>query len=321
VAGSDARERTALIVTVLDEAGSVDALLESVAAQSCPPDEIVIVDGGSRDGTWQLLQAWSRRLPLTPVQAPGATIARGRNVAIQATSASLIAVTDAGVRLGPDWLANLLSSMSPDIDVVAGFFVGDVTTAFERAMAATVLPALDDLEPERFLPSSRSVLFRRAAWQAAGGYPEWLDYCEDLVFDLTLKRAGCRFVFAPDAVAHFRPRGSLEAFFRQYYRYARGDGQADLWRLRHAIRYSSYLLGLWLLGRRWWAPLIIGGVLYTRRPYQRLWPLLAGRPFADAVCAAILVPIIRLVGDIAKMMGYPVGLAGRLGRWASRSSS
>ena len=74
-----------------------------------------------------------------------------------------------------------------------------------------------------------------------GGYPEWLDYCEDLVFDLALQQSGARFAFAPRAIAWFRPRGSLAAFFRQYYRYARGDGKADLWRARHAIRYAVYL--------------------------------------------------------------------------------
>ena len=41
MAGGDPRERTALIVTVLDEAGTIDALLESIAAQTCPPDEVV----------------------------------------------------------------------------------------------------------------------------------------------------------------------------------------------------------------------------------------------------------------------------------------
>ena len=67
--------------------------------------------------------------------------------------------------------------------------------------------------------------------------------------------------------------------------------------------------------------LIVGGVLYTRRPYLRLWPLLAGCSAPERLRAAMLVPIIRLVGDVAKMIGYPVGTAWRLGRWTSRSSS
>ena len=38
--------------------------------------------------------------------------------------------------------------------------------------------------------------------------------------------------------------GRLRSYFRQYYRYARGDGKADLWRKRHAIRYVIYLIAL-----------------------------------------------------------------------------
>ena len=111
-------------------------------------------------------------------------------------------------------------------------------------MGATVLPRLGDVKPEKFLPSSRSVAFTKAAWQAVGGYPEWLDYCEDLVFDFALLEKYRPFAFAPEAIAHFRPRGSLKSFFRQYYLYARGDGKANLWLKRHLIRYGTYLVGL-----------------------------------------------------------------------------
>lgn len=313
MAGSDARERTAVVVTVLNEESTVDALVQSLASQTCVPDEVVIVDGGSADGTLARLQAWQERLPLRLVLEPGATISRGRNIAIRATTAELIASTDAGVRLAPDWLENLLACMSEDVDVVSGFFVPDADTVFERAMAATVLPTLADVHPERFLPSSRSVLFRRSAWERVGGYPEWLDYCEDLVFDLALRKAGCRFAFAPAAVVWFRPRGSFRAFFIQYFRYARGDGKAGLWLGRHAVRYATYLTALWLSRRGLvgWLLLLLGGVAYTRRPYQRLRAL----PGGWSLAAVLYVPAIRFVGDLAKMLGFPVGIA-----WAWRRS-
>jgi glycosyltransferase involved in cell wall biosynthesis len=304
-----------LVVTVRDEAASIDALLESVASQTRPPDEVVIVDGGSRDGTWQRLEAWNARLPLRLHSAPHANIAQGRNLGVRQATHDLVAVTDAGVRLAPEWLERLLAA-SENADVVAGFFHADPRTPFETAMGATVLPDLDDVDPQRFLPSSRSILFRRAAWAQVRGYPEWLDYCEDLVFDLALKRAGYRFVFAPEAVAWFRPRGSVRAFFRQYYLYARGDGKADLWRTRHAIRYGVYVLATILasqVGRRWWplALLLAGSAAYTRRSYQRLWPRLRGLRGSERVKALALVPLIRVVGDVAKMLGYPVGVARR----------
>jgi glycosyltransferase involved in cell wall biosynthesis len=309
-----------LVATVLNEIDTIDALLASIQAQTRAPDEVVIADGGSGDGTRERLAEWSHQVPLKVVDAPGSSIARGRNLAIEACRGDVIAVTDAGVRLQPHWLEQLLARLNPDVDVVSGFFAPEAHTLFEQAMGATVLPAPSDVRPNSFLPSSRSVLFRRSAWERAGRYPEWLDYCEDLVFDLALKRAGCHFAFAPDAQVWFRPRGSLLSFFWQYFVYARGDGKADLWRVRHAVRYAAYLtLGL-LLARRstpGLALLGVGVVAYTRRPYQRLVPVLRGLSLTHAACAVALVPLIRLVGDVAKMLGYPVGVAWRI----SRSSS
>jgi glycosyltransferase involved in cell wall biosynthesis len=284
---------------------------------------VVIADGGSCDGTRERLAEWSAQLPLEVVEAPGSSIARGRNLAIAATEAEVVAVTDAGVRLEPDWLERLLARLTPGVEVVAGFFAPDASSAFERAMGATVLPAVSDVTADRFLPSSRSVLFRRSAWLRVGGYPEWLDYCEDLVFDLALKSTGARFAFAPDAMVWFRPRPNLRSFFGQYFAYARGDGKADLWRARHALRYVTYGLVLpWLLAgpgraRLRLAVLALGVVAYTRRPYQRLTPHLSSMPLGERVYAVGLVPLIRLVGDVAKMLGYPIGVAWRICRSSS----
>src|SRR5258708_3452189 len=63
---------------------------------------------------------------------------------------------------------------------VSGFFRAAPRGVSGRARGAPPPPAEADVKPQRFLPSSRSVAFRRGAWAAAGGYPEWLDYCEDL---------------------------------------------------------------------------------------------------------------------------------------------
>jgi hypothetical protein len=208
---------------------------------------------------------------------------------------------------------------APHVHVVSGTFVPDPQTPFEVAMGATVLPALSEIKPERFLPSSRSVAFRKVAWRAVGGYPDWLDYCEDLIFDLRLRERYGRFALARNAVVYFRPRSSMRAFFLQYYRYARGDGKADLWRKRHAIRYVTYLgvlPGLVLLAALhspWWLlALGLGGAAYTATPYRRLSKMVGSLSLAQKLCTIALVPCIRAVGDIAKMIGYPVGWVWRL---------
>lgn len=323
-----------VIATVYNEADSILRLLDSLAAQTRRPDEVIFCDGGSADGTPALIEDYARRYPqelpnLRVIVEQGANISRGRNLAIAAAAGPLIAATDAGVRLERDWLQKLTAPWQQETAeapiAAAGFFVADAQGVFQTAMAATVLPLVDEIDPQRFLPSSRSVAFTKQAWKLAGGYPEWLDYCEDLIFDFAINAQRpdqpTAFAWAPAARVHFRPRTNLRSFWTQYYRYARGDGKADLWRKRHAIRYATYLFivpallghGLYGYFARWlgWLGLLAGLILYCRRPWQRL-PVV-GRTLSPGqrLAAAALVPLIRVVGDKAKMVGYPVGLLWR----------
>jgi glycosyltransferase involved in cell wall biosynthesis len=318
-----------LITTVLNEGESIRRLMDSLCAQTRQPDEIVVVDGGSTDSTVKILFEYQARLPLRIEAEAGCNISRGRNLAIRAARGDIIAVTDAGVVLANDWLQHITQPLldHPDLHVVSGFFQADAQTPFEVAMGATVLPLKEEVKPQTFLPSSRSVAFRKSAWEQVGGYPEWLDYCEDLIFDLRLKMIASPFAFAPQAIAHFRPRGSLRAFWKQYYQYARGDGKADLWRKRHAIRYLTYLaalpalLILGVIQPLFWGLLLAGAAVYLYQPFNRLPVVMRQRAgsglesavsFRDYLYILAMMPIIRVVGDVAKMAGYPVGWRWRL---------
>jgi glycosyltransferase involved in cell wall biosynthesis len=319
-----------IICTVLNEGQSIQNLLNSLLRQTRPPDEVVFVDGGSTDDTAATLKKYADdgKLPIRVIVEPGANISRGRNIAIQAAAGPIIASTDAGVRLHSRWLEELVKPFQADEppSVVSGFFVPDPQSAFEVAMGATVLPALYNIDPNTFLPSSRSIAFLKSSWQAIEGYPEWLDFCEDLIFDIRLRDEVGPFGFAPDAVVYFRPRSTLRAFFKQYYQYARGDGKADLWRKRHAIRYITYLIALPLLiflgvfmSPWWWLlGIILGGLGMFYTPYRRLPGLWDGLSMLEKLQAIFWVPVIRITGDIAKMIGYPVGWQWRLERLSTQ---
>jgi glycosyltransferase involved in cell wall biosynthesis len=307
-----------LVCTVRDEADNIAALLDSMLAQSRPADEIVVNDCGSRDRTAAIVEQYiAAGNPIRLVRG-GNNIPSGRNNAIRHARGPLIACTDAGLTLDRHWLERIVAPLECGAaDVVGGFFRPAPRSLFEIALAATNYRDADEVDPATFLPFGQSIAFRKDAWAQAGGYPEWASHCEDILFDLALRRNGARFAFVPNALVHFRPRGSFRAFARQYFLYARGDGVANLWLRRHTIRYTTYLCaGLLMIGagRSLWARalLLLGTLVYTRAPLRRLHqraPALTGK---QLLLAAALLPLIRLVGDLAKMAGYPVGVWQRL---------
>jgi len=110
-----------------------------------------------------------------------------------------------------------------------GLVRADPQTPFETAMGATVLPHLKEIKPDRFLPSSRSVAFHRVAWRQSTAIPSGSTTGEDLVFDFRLRALYGQFPLCQKRWSIFDRRGTLRAFFKQYYHYAHGDGKADLW--------------------------------------------------------------------------------------------
>ncbi len=301
--------KVSLITTVKDAREEVEPFLASVAAQTRAPDEVIVVDGGSTDGTLEVL----RQAPgITLIEQPGANIARGRNVALAAAAHDVLALTDADCVLEPDWLERLLEPIERGADVSMGAYRPIAEGFLQSCMAAVNLPDPSELDESRFLPSGRSVAFRREAIEAAGGWPEWLDIGEDMYVDLRWRALGLDMRLARDAVVRWRLRGSLAETWTQYFRYARGDAIAGMHPGRNALRYAVYGAAAWAWGsrRRLLEVLtLVGALARVARPVRRGLARL-DRP-AERSAALVAVPALMAFTDVAKMAGYAAGLLAR----------
>ncbi|WP_020484447.1 glycosyltransferase [Methylomonas sp. MK1] len=242
-----------IISTVLNERGSIKSLLDAFLTQTRRADEIVIVDGGSTDGTLELLQQYAdQNSNIKFFVEKGVNIARGRNLAIARSSADIIAVTDGGCHPDPVWLEELIKPLleNPDFGAVSGVRKVEHINPFEY-FAGALSTSGNAVDEEHRVFHGRNSAFRKSVWAATGGYPEWLYTAEDTLFAQRAKALGCRVGLAQNAVVSWRPRPNFKKLAKQYYLYGRGTGRigkADLkavfYHLRnHALWMLTFLLG------------------------------------------------------------------------------
>ncbi len=358
--------QVSFVTTVYDEEDSIIEFLQSLKCQTCLPGEVIIVDGGSTDRTFDLakdfFEDWAvsdrqvkinlemsediendppgrsgsgaaargkKRDVLTAIllKEPGAGISRGRNTAISRSKGKYICVSDAGCRIDPDWLEEISSmpenkSSSKKNLVVGGMNYADCTSFLQKCQALCIMPGLDETREESFMPSSRNICFKKEDWKKVGGYPEDLDYGEDMRFNFNLKKAGCRFRFNPKAVVHWKMRKNLDQIFRQFFRYAKGDALGRMYPIRHLIRFltGAGFLAL-MLTAVFFSPYILLSFIflfpaYSYRSYRRMFYKWQGnekcRPTPAArIGALFFIPLLLIYIDTAKIFGYLYGLMKR----------
>jgi glycosyltransferase involved in cell wall biosynthesis len=222
-----------VIATVLNEVEDISRLVRSLLAQKPPAAEVVIVDGGSADGTWEWLAGAARENPsLRAIRdescnlrnCPG-PIARGRNVAIAAATSELIACADAGCTYAPDWLARITAPlMGGSAEYALGGSAMDLAdpTVWDLASAHFFGVRLAIDKPSKSC-TARSMAFRKELWKRIGGFPETTFFGEDTIFDQQA-RALSRPAFVERAKALYRPQYTLRAACRQLAGYAASDG-------------------------------------------------------------------------------------------------
>lgn len=305
-----------IVATVLNEAQDIGRMVPSLMTQEPPAAEVIVVDGGSSDGTWEWLSAAQaassgsgtrlvaiRDESCSLKHSPG-PVSRGRNVAIAAANSKIIATADAGCIYAPSWLANLTG---PLVAGHAQYALGgtcldpNAYTVWDVASAPFFSVKLAPTEPTKSC-TARSMAFTRELWQEIGGFPEGVLVGEDTLFDLEARRR-TRPYFAPDAKALYRPQNSFRSASHQLARYAVSDGQAGVrWArmFRNAAHCLIEIAAIALLP--WtWIPLAAIFVIECWFAFKRDWrflPRFGLKAIAARFAFSVAVPWVVAVNQI-----------------------
>jgi glycosyltransferase involved in cell wall biosynthesis len=305
-------QAVSVIATVLNEVENIPRLVDSLMLQIPPAAEVIVVDGGSTDGTWEWLREAAAHQPaLRAIRdetcslkfTPG-PISKGRNIAIAAAHSEVIACADAGCTYAPNWLAELTAPLlSGEAEYALGGASLDMNdpTAWDVASAPFFGVKLDEAALTKSC-SARSMAFTKDLWRRLGGFPETVFFGEDTLFDLEARRVASP-AFPQRAKALYRPQNSFLSACKQLARYAVSDGILGVrWpRLfRNAARCAVHVLAIGSLP--WtYLPLLLVLAMQCWNAFHYDFPLLcraAPRAIPARFLFSVLVPWIIAANQI-----------------------
>ena len=250
--------RLALVVPFLDEERFLPSLLASISAQNRPPDRVVLVDDGSRDGSPALAAAFAERRPYAtalrrPARQPAADRLAGANE-LRAFSWALDA-------LGDDW--DVVAKLDADLRLAPGT-LAELEARFEAdprlGIAGPRLLSVDDdghdvshrTRPEHVEGAVK--FYRRGCLEEIGPLPPILGW--DTIDEVRARMRGWRTrggEAGEEPVLHLRPMGARDGALRGFRRWG-----------ACAYAYGEHPLLVLLLSVRQarMPPVLIGGASY-----------------------------------------------------------
>ncbi|HEV3468932.1 MAG TPA: glycosyltransferase [Pyrinomonadaceae bacterium] len=308
-----------VVVPVRNEEKSLPALVASLRAQTFPPAEVLIVDGGSTDATVEVarrLAGGDERFRI--IEAGAATPGRGRNVGTAAARSEWVAYTDAGIRVEPTWLERLVREVErdPSLEVVYGNYEVQAETPFARAAAIAYAAPKQERPGGRMRgPFIASSMVRREVWRRVGGFPD-LRAAEDLMFMERVEAEGCRTGWSPRATVWWQLQPTLARTYARFALYSKHNvwaGRQRHWHYGVARHYAAALLflALALAHSAWW--LAVPALGLGGRAARSVWRHREGRGLRWALNPARLlyVAAITLAIDLATFTGWAQALLSR----------
>ena len=204
-----------IVVRCLNEERGIARLLSGIAAQTIEPDQVVMVDSGSTDGTLDV--ARRHKVELHRIDPADFSFGRSLNRGIAAARGEIAVFASAHVYPVYDtWLEHLTKPFAdPDVALAYGRQVGGPTTPYsESQIMATWFPAESNQRQDHPFANNANAAIRRSEWEAVP-YDENLTGLEDLDWAAKLLERGKRIAYVAEApVVHLHDEGFSQTLNR-----------------------------------------------------------------------------------------------------------
>ncbi len=231
------RPMVSVIAAMYNEGAFIDRFAGAMLAQDYESGsvEVLLVDGGSTDGTLARAEALAASHSIFRVlHNPDRYQPQARNVGIQAARGELIAITDMHADYPPDYLSNCLKALkSHDTWCVGGVLTTrpSADTAIAKGIAAVQSHRFGvGNSPARIGAQAREVdslafpFLPRAVYRQVGLYNELMPRHEDTDLYARMRRAGGSLMVDPTISAVYYARATVRGLLRQ----AWGTGRENL---------------------------------------------------------------------------------------------
>lgn len=193
------------IVTIsFNSVAEIEDTIKSVVKQSYQNKEYLIIDGGSKDGTLDIVNRYRNQIDYL-VSEPDEGISNAFNKGIKAATGDYIVMLNAGDLLTDDALNKFAQNFVPGYDVIKGNTIRWNPDTGYKSIETPVIkyPVI----PFNFLVCHQSTYILKAAYEKFGGYLVDFKVAMDLELMLRLTRCGCKFKRISADLAIFRMGG------------------------------------------------------------------------------------------------------------------
>jgi len=197
--------RISIVTPSFNQAIFLERTLKSVLEQNYPDLEYIVQDGGSKDGSVEILERYSDRLTFWESK-PDEGQTNAINLGFRHASGEIMAYLNSDDLLLPGALAYVATyfEQHPEVDVVYGHRI--IIDENDQEIGRWILPAHDDevLTWVDFVPQE-TLFWRRRIWESIGGsLDESFHFAMDWDLLLRFRDAGARFARLPGFLAAFR---------------------------------------------------------------------------------------------------------------------